>query len=1515
MSDDKQRYLIVPSTVLDEVAAAPAANEGFNTFSSARDNDEQSQGIVAKQPVVSGDAKFTLRASGTLDSQIELSGTDFVETAHVGITGQVIRGGVTEDARFSWLRDGDRETTSSSSGSGWQMRQSPLVASRAYHLLTHSSLAQYEDRPWRVQPKMIVLGDGRVQCYSIESARSPVSLWSTSTGTRNFGVPGSWQNSANRVILDTLEPFPQRTWTKGAVIDIGRTVQAFTAACIPGTSDVIQVGITDTGVGVYIQPNGGNRQRRAMFGFSPWNYLGTQDTAFRFRASTVYSCDCAFLPNGRFVLVVAHRAAVDAFVSDDLGLSWQRSTILECYDTDKDSYLDVNPGSGNTLLRTIRTPHSTTPLPLEGVQPSPSGTGNVYYERVVAPNEHCDISLCVAANGNLVLGLVYPSYRNLINFVPGGSSPGIQSYCSNAMFSTILSAVSVYCSVDGLTWGGDTQYIYDSPAVNGDSELEIIAGPYFVVGGGGGGVGSDPIVYESNISATFPDNKISSDPNISVIWKSEAGPLPAYISVSLGSEGYVDIYLTTMPAWMAPYLTYGASDYTDEYTQMERPATAVVGPALPFYRLSTGKLLLQHRRFSTKEPTPAENTAIWFPTTGNVLARFHPMQVRSVRAVDNGDVLWLGSGGYAGGIAAVNQRGSTLLLTNGFARIVTEPATITEGGVEEGTNEVGQMLLEVANWQPLTEVLGWGRAVIDPTYPIYTDTSNSPPGFAQGRIYGTVWDCANTPNYLGWAAVINDTGANALAVSNASNRGYLATTVGSAAAAGNAHYILYDELPNANGSDKSGDDPVATGLQSVVRFCVKLVSGTFSLTGSTDLCAVGVRLRGGGIGQHSLGYEARFRISGSDVDMVLYDTIAGAAAISPSSGILSNAVGKWVEVVVTTRLAPANKTEVQVFLRIQEDLDPDFEQPYSVLSGELLLKALATSGDLTAFADSVWFGLKDVHPDAAEVHWNYLAIHRPTTAPATRETIGGNNLTRRSGYLLSPTTNPSIFEQDLVFGRLYCFDFETEANNSTTASLLYNNSGVLSGMLGGQLSTTPVWVSRGMQLSAYGEFTPQTTFRWDSGPEYDWRNALIHPVMKEWRGPARDLSRVSEFDDEYSATLTLDIPTNRDLRPQAIAMLGRNSPNISVYFRQPGGVDALLKVVSPALQQPTWVPPDSPVTSTDAVVGHYWGHNGEESGPALTLNRNRVSFMDTTGTAPVPFNAFRSNQFAQNDKGPVWYFAYQLVSDSEVRNPILVYRIKNNGSNWLELEIDIDADLAALGEKPESGSPKQWVGCVYSDRFAVDIDALISDTFVASGFPTREIDQIIIRFHEASFRDPDHAFHRLGRVILGDLIDLSEPDCEWAWSIQASSGNRIYKSNSGPSFSTASSPTVRQFNCAYPLTAPADLPADQFGVARDQTSGTWRHKIDILNRLQMDGREAVLVWQGEQLNHAPVSGTVGGYPTVSDPLDIMMVRAGSSYTLQHQQYQGTLLTRRNATQKCVPLPYVAVGGIVFTEEF
>jgi hypothetical protein len=131
----------------------------------------------------------------------------------------------------------------------------------------------------------------------------------------------------------------------------------------------------------------------------------------------------------------------------------------------------------------------------------------------------------------------------------------------------------------------------------------------------------------------------------------------------------------------------------------------------------------------------------------------------------------------------------------------------------------------------------------------------------------------------------------------------------------------------------------------------------------------------------------------------------------------------------------------------------------------------------------------------------------------------------------------------------------------------------------------------------------------------------------------------------------------------------------------------------------------------------------------------------------------------------------------------------------------------------------------------------------------------------------------------------------------------------------ASSPTVRQFNCAYPLTAPADLPSDQFGVARNQTSGTWRHKVDILNRLQMDGREAVLVWQGEQLSHDPISGTTGGYPTVSDPLDIMMVRAGSSYTLQHQQYQGSLLTRRNSTQKCVPLPYVAVGGIVFTEEF
>jgi hypothetical protein len=168
---------------------------------------------------------------------------------------------------------------------------------------------------------------------------------------------------------------------------------------------------------------------------------------------------------------------------------------------------------------------------------------------------------------------------------------------------------------------------------------------------------------------------------------------------------------------------------------------------------------------------------------------------------------------------------------------------------------------------------------------------------------------------------------------------------------------------------------------------------------------------------------------------------------------------------------------------------------------------------------------------------------------------------------------------------------------------------------------------------------------------------------------------------------------------------------------------------------------------------------------------------------------------------------------------------------------------------------------------------------------------------------------------LGPLIDLSEPDCEWQWNISKTSGNRVTRTTGGPSFAYNSSPAIRTFNCSYPVNKPADLPEGKFGYPINQTDGTWRHKVDILNRLGMDGQECVLIWQGEQTNNGPVS-TDSGVATTTDPMDLLMVRAGATYDLQQQQYKCyTLPVRGDMPMRAVPLPFVAIGSITFTEEF
>ena len=166
---------------------------------------------------------------------------------------------------------------------------------------------------------------------------------------------------------------------------------------------------------------------------------------------------------------------------------------------------------------------------------------------------------------------------------------------------------------------------------------------------------------------------------------------------------------------------------------------------------------------------------------------------------------------------------------------------------------------------------------------------------------------------------------------------------------------------------------------------------------------------------------------------------------------------------------------------------------------------------------------------------------------------------------------------------------------------------------------------------------------------------------------------------------------------------------------------------------------------------------------------------------------------------------------------------------------------------------------------------------------------------------------------------------DWGWRYGQSSGSSLAEGTNGVRYSTRNSSPRRSFNCTYRLLrAPVEADAVEESPTSSWRNGekawvvggggspkTWAHIVDLLRRLQLDGKPAALVWDGDR---AEDQGTTSNIVQVAaDPLELLMVRVSNVGEMQHVGYEAQDMNLAEGTV-CKPTPMMK-QTLTFEEDF
>lgn len=414
------------------------------------------------------------------------------------------------------------------------------------------------------------------------------------------------------------------------------------------------------------------------------------------------------------------------------------------------------------------------------------------------------------------------------------------------------------------------------------------------------------------------------------------------------------------------------------------------------------------------------------------------------------------------------------------------------------------------------------------------------------------------------------------------------------------------------------------------------------------------------------------------------------------------------------------------------------------------------------------------------------------------------------------------------------------------------------------LATPPEWTERGTYCAFRGEAV--TRGIWDCATTHAFAasNTLVQPVMREYRGET----------DDVETAIVLDAGTV-GWRPESVAVFGHNLAGFTFQF---GDANTSTAWSSPAVSFQLALPNIG--VTPDRYI-HLWSATSGFSGAG-----HRITYETSS--------PWRPHQFKSDAAGPTFYFGKLF------NNRTHVWRIRDNTANTLIL--DTNSDDAAVSIK---GS-----GVIFADRFAVMVghhfDAVDPDPTVVYRYC-----RIVLR--RTRHLDPEAAFPRVGRIVLGQTIEISSQDAEWGWRTGYASGSVLTQQPTGAAYSRRLRPTQRTWEADWPaMMPPEEASAVNASPSSQPADHTWAWWWDTVRRLDGDGVAAALVWDdGERFVGFDGEELV---QVCADPLGLAMVHATTVGSLEHVAYNG-VTENLAAGATCVPRPVAAVRGITFTETF
>jgi len=509
------------------------------------------------------------------------------------------------------------------------------------------------------------------------------------------------------------------------------------------------------------------------------------------------------------------------------------------------------------------------------------------------------------------------------------------------------------------------------------------------------------------------------------------------------------------------------------------------------------------------------------------------------------------------------------------------------------------------------------------------------------------------------------------------------------------------------------------------------------------------------------------------------------------------------------------------------DNDPELNKPYELIAFGVLVSASGPT-DLLRIGNLVDFKTSDSD-------WKTAQIQRKTSG------------------------NPSLAVQGTTF---LDTDGTTLVGVPESAFSALADTGLDGFMRTSQLTAVPPqYITGGVSATFRGEATLTGNYGYETAYDYSRDNLLQGPVVQEWRN-SNNTSGVSE-----DIEILIDVGSNMTVKPTGLAIFGRNWTSCRLQMNE-------TNVWSSPRVDVTYGTPNDLLTPDRYT--HMWSSDETLFTTAIAGRQLRcIRTADSVGP-------WRAHQFKSQETGP-WY--YVMIQDVTGDDPDrrMIYRILDNDEGLLTLDGDPEADgLSAL-------DPINFD--IFSDRFAVflgDRHSVLNPTYRF----------IKLTVYGVNHRGPDEDFQRIGRIVLGYAHDMSRPMFDWGWSRAESSGSSLATGSNGVRYATRNHSPRRQFNCTYRLLrAPVEADEVSESPASSWRSGqtswllggggspkTWGHVVDLLRRLEQDGKRCALVWDGDRADET-LGATSAVVQTAADPMELLMVRVTNVGALQHVAYE------------------------------